>query len=142
MRARIRSVLTEAWHFILLVAAVGLAVSSLAALIGFATGKRGGHLVVTVMIALVVTGLASIVVAMVLDPMGAGSYSLGFGGTRSAAIQAGILHDEEHGLPPRVKKTFRRDDVLYTGGVLLILLAVLCGYVCSWLGVPPTNPFG
>jgi hypothetical protein len=139
---RVHSLLTEAWHFVLLVAGVGVAVAGLAALIGFAGGKRGGHLVVTVMIALVVTGLVSIVVAMVLDPMGAGSFSLGFGGTRKAAVQAGILHDEESGMPPRVKSEFRRDDVFYGSGVLLILLAVLVGYVCSWFGVPPTNPFG
>jgi hypothetical protein len=36
----------------------------------------------------------------------------------------------------------RRDDVLYAGGVLPLLLAVLFGYLCTWLGVPPVNPFG
>lgn len=138
---RIHSVLTEAWHLVLLVAGVGVAVSALAALIGYASGNRGGHLVVTVMIALVVTGLASVAVAMILDPMGARGFRI-FGGTAEAKVQAGILHDEESGLPPRVKSEFRRDDVLYAGGVLLILLAVLFGYVCSWLDAPPTNPFG
>jgi hypothetical protein len=139
MGGRVHSLLTEAWHFVLLVAATGLAVSGIAALLDLAAGKRGGHEVVTVVIALVVVGLASVGIGVALDPMGFGAYA---GGSRSPAVQAGIFNDERFGLPPRVKKEFRRDDVLYAGGVMLIGLAVLVGYACTWAGVPPTNPFG
>jgi amino acid transporter len=141
---RLHSLLTEGWHFILLVAVVGLAVAAIAGLIGLAAGKQGGHEVVTVVIAVGVTGIVCIFLATVLDPMGfsANNVLSRGGGYPVAAAQAELIHEEETGLPAARKKQFRRDDVLYGGGVLLVGLAVLIGYLSTWAGTPPANPFG
>jgi len=140
---RVHSLLTEAWHFVLLVAGVGLAVAGIAALIGRAVGERGGHEVVTIVIALGVVGILSVFVATVLDPMGLAADTRRFsGGLYEAASQADLIHEAQAGLPAERTKEFRRDDVLYGGGVLLIGLAVLIGYAFTWAGTPPANPFG
>jgi len=140
---RIHTLLTEAWHFVLLVAAVGLAVAGLAGLIGFAAGKRGGDLVVTIAIALGAVGIGSVLLATILDPMGLSADARRYGsGVAVQAEQADLIHEMEAGLSPERKAQFRRDDVLYAGGALLIGLAVLAGFIGKWYGVPPTNPLG
>lgn len=145
MGRRVHSLLTEAWHFVLLVAVAGLVVAGIAGLVGLAAGKRGGHEVVAIVIAVGVVGIVCIFVAALVDPMGfsANSFLLGTRGAyRPAAAQGELIHEEEAGLPAGRKKQFRRDDVLYGGGVLLVGLAILIGYLFSWAGTPPTNPFG
>jgi hypothetical protein len=140
---RIHSLLTEAWHFVLLVVGVGLAVAAMAALIGLAAGKPGGDLVVTISVALGLVGILSVFLAMVLDPMSLGADSRRYGsGVTVQAEQADLIHEMEAGPSPKRKAQFLRDDVLYAGGVLLIGLAVLIGFVGKWAGVPPANPFG
>ena len=143
MGRRVHSLLTEAWHFVLLVAAVGLAVAGIAALIGLADGERGGHEVVTIVIALGVVGILSVFLATLLDPMGFSADSRRYGyWVAVQEEQADLIHEQEAGLLPKRKAQFLRDDVLYAGGVLLIGLAVLIGFVGRWAGVPPANPFG
>lgn len=138
MGRRLHSLLTEAWHVVLLVAAAGLVVAGVAALIGLAVGEREGHEVVTVVIALGMAGIVSVLLATILDPMGVSADIPTYG---ALAAQGELIHEEETGLPPERKKQFRRDDVLYGGGVLLIGLAVLVAFVCKWAGVPPAYPF-
>jgi hypothetical protein len=70
--------------------------------------------------------------------MGFGAY---IGRAASPAFQGELMEEEETGLPAARKQQFRRDDVLYAGGVLLIGLAFLIGYICAQAGVPPTNPY-
>jgi len=141
---RVHSLLTGAWHFVLLVAAVGLAAAGIAGLIGLAAGKRGGHEVVTIVIAVGVIGVLSVFIATLLDPMGfaADVPRFGGGGIYEARSQAELIHEQEAGLPTERETQLRRDDVLYGGGVLLVGLAVLIGYAFTWAGTPPTNPFG
>jgi hypothetical protein len=141
---RVHSLLTEAWHFVLLVAAVGLAVAGIAGLIGLADGKRGGHEVVTIVIAVGVIGILSVFIATLVDPMGfaAAMPRFGGGGIYEARSQAELIHDKEAGRPTERDTQFRRDDVLYGGGVLLVGLAVLIAYAFTWAGTPPANPFG
>ena len=144
MGRRVHSLLTGAWHFVLLVAAVGLAAAGIAGLIGLAAGKRGGHEVVTIVIAVGVIGILSVFIATLLDPMGfaADVPRFGGGGIYEARSQAELIHEQEAGLPTERETQLRRDDVLYGGGVLLVGLAVLIGYAFTWAGTPPTNPFG
>jgi small ligand-binding sensory domain FIST len=140
---RIHSLLTEAWHFVLLVAGAGVAVAGIAGLIGFAAGKRGGDLVVTSAIALGAVGIVSVLLATIVDPMALSADSRRYGyGVAVQAEQADLIHEMEAGLSPQRKAQFRKDDVLYGGGVLLIGLAVLAGFIGKWAGVPPTNPLG
>jgi len=141
---RVHSLLTGAWHFVLLVAAVGLAAAGIAGLIGLAAGKRGGHEVVTIVIAVGVIGVLSVFIATLLDPMGfaADVPRFGGGGIYEARSQAELIHEQEAGLPTERETQLRRDDVLYGGGVLLVGLAVLIGYAFTWAGTPPANPFG
>ena len=140
MGRRVHSLLTGAWHFVLLVAAVGLAAAGIAGLIGLAAGKRGGHEVVTIVIAVGAIGILSVFIATMVDPMGSADARLG--GVYEAAYQADLIHEQEAGLSAKRKKQYRRDDVLYGGGVLLVGLAVLIGYAFTWAGTPPANPFG
>jgi len=141
---RVHSLLTGAWHFVLLVAAVGLVAAGIAGLIGLAAGKRGGHEVVTIVIAVGVIGVLSVFIATLLDPMGfaADVPRFGGGGIYEARSQAELIHEQEAGLPTERETQLRRDDVLYGGGVLLVGLAVLIGYAFTWAGTPPANPFG
>jgi hypothetical protein len=141
---RVHSLLTGAWHFVLLVAAVGLAAAGIAGLIGLAAGKRGGHEVVTIVIAVGAIGILSVFIATLLDPMGfaADMPRFGGGGIYEARSQAELIHEQEAGLPAERETQLRRDDVLYGGGVLLVGLAVLIGYAFTWAGTPPANPFG
>ena len=144
MGRRVHSLLTGAWHFVLLVAAVGLAAAGIAGLIGLAAGKRGGHEVVTIVIAVGVIGVLSVFIATLLDPMGfaADVPRFGGGGIYEVRSQAELIHEQEAGLPTERETQLRRDDVLYGGGVLLVGLAVLIGYAFTWAGTPPANPFG
>jgi hypothetical protein len=147
MRQRIRTLVTEAWHLVLLVAAGGLCVSGVAALVGFLVGKRGGHEVLTVVIAVGAVGLVVLFTGVFSDPMspslrgivaGRGMGAVGIGPSARSSM---LLHDEEDGLTSAEQARFRQDDMLYAGGVLLIGLGVLIGYACSWAGVPPASPF-
>ena len=141
MGRRLHSLFTEAWHLVLLVAAAGLCVAGIAALIAFAAGKRGGHEVITVVIAVGVIGVVTVFVGTFIDPMSSLTLLTGSRHSwQSVAKQSELLREEEHGLPPEVAAEFRRDDLLYAGGVLLIGFAVLLAYACTWAGVPPANP--
>lgn len=142
MPRRLRTLVVEAWHLVLLVVAGGLCVAGVAAVVGYAAGKRGGHEVLTTVIAIGAAGLVVMFTGVLADPMSRFSVLTGTGNAwRSAAQQSELLHEEEHGLPPAEAARFRRDDLLYAGGVLLIGFAVLLGYICKWAGVPPANPF-
>jgi hypothetical protein len=106
---RVHSLLTEAWHLVLLVAAVGLAVAGIAALIGLAAGKRGGHEVVTVVIAVGVVGILGVFIAAMVDPMGFGADTRRWaGGVSEAAYQADLIHEHEAELRPERNTQFRR----------------------------------
>jgi hypothetical protein len=140
---RVHSLLTEALHLVLLVAAVGLAIAGIAGLIGLAAGKRGGHEVLTIVIAVGAVGILGVFIATMVDPMGFGADTRRWsGGVSEAAYQADLIHEQAAGRPTEREKQFRRDDVLYGGGVLLICLAVLIAYAFTWAGTPPANPFG
>ena len=123
MGGRVHLLVTEGWHFVVLVAAAGLALGGVVALVGLAGGQRGEHEVVAFVTVVGVVGVLSVFVGTCLDPMG---------------FPGGYL---ARGAAPARQKPFRTDDVLYGGGVLLIGLAVLIGYGCTWAGVP-ASPFG
>jgi hypothetical protein len=139
---RLHALFTQAWHLVLLVAGAGLAVGGIAALVGYAVGKRGGDLVLTVVIVVGLAGVVALFVGVLSDPMSHQTLLLGTRGTfRGVAKQAELRHEEEDGLDPARKEQFRTDDLFYAGGVLLIGFAVLIGYVFAWAGHAPANPF-
>jgi hypothetical protein len=118
---------TEGRHFVVLTTAAGFAVAGVVALVVLANGQRGGHAVAVFVAAVGVVGVLSVFVGTCLDPMG---------------FPGGYLPRDASAAVPRERlKRLRTDDVLYGGGVLLIGLAVLIGYACTWAGVP-ANPFG
>jgi hypothetical protein len=136
---RLHALVTEAWHLVLCVVAAGLAIGGLAALASYAAGRRGGDLVLTVVLVVGLAGAVAVFVGVFSDPM---SHQTIIPQTpRGARKQAGLLHEEEHGLDPASAESFRTDDLFYAGGVLLIGFAVLIGYMCAWAGHPPANPF-
>ena len=130
MPHRLRVLLTAAPRFVAIVVAVGLAASAVAAVVAYEAGKRGGHEVVTVVIAVGAVGAAGVGLATLLDPMGVAA-ELPQG--RLGSLLNVSLSDPE---------SLRIDDILYASGVLLIGTAVLLGFVFTWAGVPPANPFG
>jgi hypothetical protein len=130
---------TEGRHFVALVTAGGLVVAGVAALIGLADGQRRGHEVVAFVTTVGLVGILSVFLGTCLDPMGfPGGY---LGRVASPAAREELRREQPTGRRPERKKQLRTDDILYGGGVLLIGLAVLIGYACTWAGVP-ANPFG
>jgi hypothetical protein len=144
VRQRLHALFSEAWHLVLLVVAAGVAIGGMAALIGYAAGKRGGDLVLTVVIVVGLVGVVTVFVGVLADPMSHEAVPLFMRPRsidRSFRKQGKLLQEEEHGLDPATKERFRTDDLFYAGGVLLIGFAVLLGYVCAWAGHAPANPF-
>jgi hypothetical protein len=130
---------TEGRHFVALVMAGGLVVAGVAALIGLADGRPGGHEVVAFVTTVGLVGILSVFLGTCLDPMGfPGGY---LGRVASPAAREELRREQPTERRPERKKQLRTDDILYGGGVLLIGLAVLIGYACTWAGVPAT-PFG
>jgi hypothetical protein len=130
---------TEGRHFVALITGTGLVVAGVAALIGLADGQRGGYEVVAFVTTVGVVGILSVFLGTCLDPMGfPGGY---LGRAASPAVREELRREQPTGRRPERKKQLRQDDILYGGGVLLIGLAVLIGYVCTWAGVP-ASPFG
>jgi hypothetical protein len=130
---------TEGRHFVAVIAGTGLVVAGVAAVIGLADGQRGGHEVVAFVTTVGVVGILSVFLGTCLDPMGfPGGY---LGRTASPAAPEELRREQRTGRRPERKKQLRTDDILYGGGVLLIGLAVLIWYACTWAGVP-ASPFG
>ena len=123
MRTRLRVLMTEAVHL------VAIAVGAIAALVAYEAGKRGGHEVITVVLAVGGLGALGVGIATLLDPMG---YVSNLPRTSSDRLLQASLSDPE---------SLRIDDVLYASGVVLIGAAVLLAFVCTWAGVPPVDPF-
>ena len=130
---------TEGRHFVALIAAGGLVVAGIAVVVGLADGKRGGQEVVAFVTTVGVVGILSVFLGTCLDPMGFPGGYLGRGAWPAAPEELG--QEQPTGRPPARKKQLRTDDILYGGGVLLIGIAVLIGYGCTWAGVP-ASPFG
>jgi hypothetical protein len=130
---------TEGRHFVALITAGGLVVAGVAAVIGLADGQRGGHEAVAFVTTVGVVGILSLFLGTCLDPMGfPGGY---LGRVASPAAPEEPTRKQPTGRAPERKKQLRTDDILYAGGALLIGLAVLVGYACTWAGVP-ASPFG
>jgi hypothetical protein len=146
MGGRVHTLMKEAWHLVLLVVLVGLGVGAVAALLAYGGGKRGDDLVLTATVAVGAIGVVSVAIGVASDPMTPGGADPAWrdGGEvrpHSHRYVAGRNpYDKDDGLPAEEARRYRRDDMLYAGGVLLIGLAVLIGYACSWAGVPPANP--
>jgi hypothetical protein len=89
------------------------------ALLGYAGGARGGELIKVVWVTLAVVGGLSVLVAVVLDPMGAEFHfgQVGAFGPLSALPGSSI--------PEGTERVTHLDDVLYAGGIVLIGAAVL-----------------
>jgi hypothetical protein len=130
---------TEGRHFVALITAGGLVVAGVAAVFGLADGQGGGHEAVAFVTTVGVVGILSVFLGTCLDPMGfPGGY---LGRVASSSAPEEPTRKQPTGRPPERKKQLRTDDILYGGGALLIGLAVLVGYACTWAGAP-ASPFG
>ena len=139
MGGRVHLLVTEGRHFVALIAAGGLVVAGIAVLVGLAGGQRGGQEAVAFVTTVGVVGIMSVFLGTCLDPMGfPGGY---LGRAASPAAPEELTREQPTGPPRERKKQLRTDDILYGGGGLLIGLAVLIGYGCTWAGLP-AGPFG